>query len=282
MRPTVSDKKIKEYIRTIWKDHANTISIAASLIAIVAAIYGTIQFLDSVIEKRVKKQTEIHTELLSALFVQQTNSPYNAARRYSEIYQKSKNKYYAQDLREALVTGLLESIADSGFPEEFQNIVEQIEKDQNVSLQRDNLNAIAAIYIQLGYTEKRSIRILIDAVNRVEKGNAQPKQSIATSHWLLTLSHLSNGDIVPAVTEFLKANSLKPDSYRIDDLQFETLKDIEIYITDFPIFERIAIKNKKLTIHLLEFSKRLEKEISEKQQFYNKTNSADAKSRAAD
>lgn len=259
----MGESKIKKYIMAVWSDHANSISVVAGLIAIIAAIYGTIQFVDSVIDKRVKKRTEIHTELLSALFVQQANSPYNAARRYSEIYQRTKSEHYAQDLREALVTGLLQSIADSGFPEEFQNIVEQIEQDKNVSLQRHNLNAIAAIYIQLGYTEKRSLEILNDAVKRVELGNSEPKQTMAESHWLLSLSHLSNGNVKRAVSEFLKANRLKPDNYRIKDLLLEDLESVNVYVSDFSIFERIAKKNTNLPNHLLEFSEALRKKVEE-------------------
>lgn len=209
------------------------------------------------IDDRVKKITEVHTELLSALSVQQANSPYNAARRYSDIYQKTKSEYYPQDLREAIVSGLLQSIAESGFPEEFENIVEQIETDKNVSLQRADLNAIAAIYIQLGYTENRSLDILKKAVKRVEVGNPMPKQTMADSHWLMSLSYLSNGEIDNAITEFVKANSLKSDNYRIEDLIFEDLDSVRVYITDFMIFERMEKKNANLSQDLLKFSEKL-------------------------
>ena len=161
----MSEKKIKAYFAAVWADHATTISVIGGIIAIITALYGTSNFIDSVIDDRVKKRTEVHTDLLSALFVQQTNSPYNAARRYRDIYQKTKSEYYPQDLREALVSGLLQSIAESGFPEEFENIVEQIETDKNVSLQRTDMNAIAAIYMGVAPMEriksaaKRGVRL---------------------------------------------------------------------------------------------------------------------------
>lgn len=261
MDTSVSVQKLREYIKSAWANHVNIISVVAGLIAIVGATYGAIQVLDSTINDRVKKQTEIHTELLSALFIQQANSPYNAAKRYSEIYLKSKKEYYPQDLREALVTALLESIAGSGFPEEFQNIVEQIEQDKNISLQRYNLNAMAAIYIQLGFTNK-SIEILNKAVARIELGNSRPKQILAESHWLLALSHLSDGHVEPAVDEFIEANRLKPDNYKINDLLFENENAVRSYITDFALFERMNLKNSKLQTQFLEFSKKLKQKIS--------------------
>ena len=258
---SVSVQKLREYIKAAWLDHVNVISVAAGLIAIVGAIYGAIQVLDSAINDRVKKQTEIHTELLSALFVQRANSPYNAARRYSEIYLKSKTEHYPQDLREALVTALLDSIVESGFPEEFQNIVEQVEQDKNISLQRYNLNAIASIYVQLGYTNK-SIETLNKALARIELGNSRPKQVLAESHWLLSLSHLSDGHVEPAVNEFIEANRLKPDSFKINDLLFENINDVNSYIADFAIFERMNIKNPKLASQLLEFSSKLKQKMA--------------------
>lgn len=250
--------KLRDFFRTAWSDHVNSIAVAAGLAAIVGAIYGAFQVLDTVIESRVKKQTEVHTELLSALFVQRATSPYNAARRYSEIYLKSKTEYYPKDLREALVTALLDSIADSGFPEEFQNIAEQIEQDKNVSLQRYNLNTLAHIYIQLGYAD-RAIDILRKAIARVEQGNSRPRQALAESHWLLALAHLSNDKVDSAVDEILIANRTKPDSYRINDLIFSDEAAVENYISDSSTFERMKVVNSRLPLALLELSEKLRK-----------------------
>lgn len=253
----ISEQKLKAYFSTVWTNHATSISVIGGIIAIVTAVYGLSKFVDSVIDERVIKRMEVHTEMLSALFVQQANSPYNAARRYRDVYVKTKSEYYPQDLREALVTGLLESINDSGFPEEFENIVEQINSDENVSLQRHHLNNIAAIYIQLGYTEERSVKVLEKAIKRVEKGNAVPKQTMAESHWLLCLSYLTNGKIEEALAEFRQANRLKPDNYRLEDLTFEDENSVRIYVTDFSIFERMELKNKDLVQDLLKFSKKM-------------------------
>lgn len=253
--------KLTEFFKSVWSEKAHAISVAASLVAIVGASYGAFQIVDAAIESRVRKQTEVHTELLSALFVQRANSPYNAAKRYSEIYIKSKKEYYPRDLREALVTALIDSISESGFPEEFQDIVEQIEKDNIVSLQRYSLNALAHIYIQIGDAD-RAIAILRKAIDRVELNNFRPKQVLAESHWLLALSYLSNDRVSPAVEEFLLANQLKPESYRVSDLFLADESAVERYITDFSIFERMKIRNKRLPLALLEFSTQLQQRIA--------------------
>lgn len=249
---------MRDFLRSAWSNQVNIISVAGGIIAIVGAIYGAVQYLDNAIESKVKKQTEVHTELLSALFVQRAMSPYNAAKRYRDIYVKSANEDYPSDLREALVTALLESVADSGFPEEFQNIAEKIEQDKQVSLQRYNLNALAKIYIQLGYAD-RAIDVLKRAIGRVEVGNSNPRQNLAEAHWLLTLSYLTNNEISSAVDEFLLANQIKSESYRVSDVHFLDESAVEAYISDFQIFERMKIRNHKLPLSMLEFSAQLQK-----------------------
>ena len=73
----------------------------------------------------------------------------------------------------------------------------------------------------------------------------------------MSLSYLSNGEIDNAITEFVKANRIKSDNYRIEDLIFEDLDSVRIYITDFTIFERMGKKNANLSQDLLKFSEKL-------------------------
>lgn len=241
-----------------WTKHASAISVGASIIAIIVALTGAFQYVNTTIERTVKEQTKVYTELLTAIFVQQANSPYDAARRFRKIYESENARHYTQDLREALVTGLLQSIADSGFPEEFEGTVEAIREDKLVSLQRFDLNNIGAIYIQLGYTKHKAIEVLSMAADRIERGNEEPKTTKATSHWLLALAYLANGDVDEAALEVKKANALKPDNFRLQDLKLITIDDAKEYIRDFTIFERIEIKNADLPNLLVQLSSRLD------------------------
>lgn len=240
-----------------YKNHVEHMAATTAVIgALITVIYGGYQFGISTINEKIKSETSSHAELLTAQFIENSGAYYSAAQRYREIYKKSKKESYPQDVHQAIASSFLQAIANSGYVEEFQNWANQIAQDKDISLQKNDLNILALIYIKLG-TPKLAIETLEKSLSMVVRSNMDSRITTAESHWFLTLAYLELSDTNKAIKEFEIATSLNPLNFRTEDLIFKKMDDIEAYIANDDIWERIKISNQNLAKNLWEFSNQL-------------------------
>jgi tetratricopeptide (TPR) repeat protein len=195
-------------------------------------------------------------EFITGIAFHQISYDYNAATRLSKLYYKFR-KNEDVDLMTPLVTALLEAIAECGYPEDFINTIEQIQKDNLTPLQKRNLNEIGLIYLDLGQLDKAE-NILKYASSLIEAAYPPTKEIDAIIQWRLTLLCLTKNNIDGAISSYTKAATLSPNNFKKRDFVFDTKDEAIAYTDSNQHFQRLKIQNPEFAIRLYELSAKIQ------------------------